>query len=69
MNLFDKLRSLLSWARVGEQGAWAYFENSITGERRAYRIGALYGPKNDHWLAGGSWESPRPRPPRGGSAA
>lgn len=47
--------SLFSWEHVGEKGAWAYFQNTRTGERKAVKAHTGHSPKDETWLSGGPW--------------
>lgn len=44
------LRAMFAWRDVRDNGTWAYQENTVTGARRAVRIGACYSPKDIDWL-------------------
>lgn len=62
------LRSLFAWELKHFTGVWAYYENAITGRRKAIRRGPFYNgyqPQNIQWLNGGEWEMRRPSPPAG----
>lgn len=48
------LRSLFAWRFVRSTGAWAYYENDVTGKREAHRIGGDgHEPVDLLWLRGG----------------
>ena len=44
------LRSLIAWRLVGDTGVWAYWENTITGQRSISRSGPGYQPIDHRWL-------------------
>ena len=49
-------KSLFAWRRVSDAGPvagslWSYWENSITGERKAYQEHGGYQPLDWDWLA------------------
>lgn len=46
------LQSLISWRVAFEAGAFTYFENDITGERRAVKSYSGYSALNTRWLEG-----------------
>ena len=48
------LRALFAWREVFRCGVYAYEENSVTGERRAYRVNSGgYSPLDRAWLEAG----------------
>jgi hypothetical protein len=60
------LLSFWSWRLVAEHGRHAYFENDVSGARKARKVMLNAGvhPAHDKWLAGGDWSYERPKPPR-----
>jgi len=45
------LRSQFAWRQVRTAGVWAYFENGVTGARRADRINdGGWSPLDHDWL-------------------
>jgi hypothetical protein len=51
------LKSLFAWRRVDRGSGWAYEENRITGERRAFRFASGHQPLDSRWLrAGTRWQ-------------
>lgn len=44
------LRSLFAWREVRNKNVWAYYENAVTGERRAVRVGGGWQPLDIDWL-------------------
>ena len=45
------LLSLFAWREVHGRGVWAYYENSLTGKRRAVRrVSGGYSPVDIDWL-------------------
>lgn len=61
------LRSLFAWRMVRRSGAYAYYENAVTGQRWAGRwADGGWSPIDHDWLLR---REPRPRvPPTGGSS-
>jgi len=43
-------RSLFAWREVRNSGVWSYFENDVTGRRKAQRISGSYQPLDFDWL-------------------
>ena len=52
--MFDAIKEGLAWRKVDKgNGHWIYEENSITGQRRAYRnVQGGYVPLDKSWLEG-----------------
>jgi hypothetical protein len=49
-----RLRGLFAWRRAFDAGVWAYFENTVTGQRKAVRrFSGGYSPQDAEWLSGG----------------
>ncbi|TCM17213.1 hypothetical protein EDF56_106329 [Novosphingobium sp. PhB165] len=48
------LRSLFAWREFRDNGVWVYFENAVSGCRKAIRVGGCYQPLDFEWLAGGA---------------
>lgn len=45
------IKSLFAWREVRRSGVWAYYENAVTGSRRALRIwSGGYSPIDIYWL-------------------
>lgn len=49
------IKSLFAWKRVFDGGCYAYFENAVTGKRKAVRATGGYSPVDVDWLEG--WTS------------
>ena len=47
------LRSLFAWRHVRQEGAWVYFENSVTGQRRCRWRGDGYTPADYRFIRPG----------------
>lgn len=48
------VRSLFAWRFVRDSGVWLYSENTVTGERKALRIGSCWQPVDLDWLDNGN---------------
>ena len=44
------LASLFAWKLVRAQGVWDYYENTVTGRRKAFRVSRCYSPLDRDWL-------------------
>lgn len=44
------LRSLIAWRLVRNTGVWAYWENTVTGQRAVSGSGSGAQPIDDRWL-------------------
>lgn len=44
------LRSLFAWRLIREAAVWHYFENTVTGERKAVRVSRSGQPLDLDWL-------------------
>ncbi len=60
------IKSLFAWRFVQEKGVWHYYENAVTGARKAVHVSACWGPCDIYWLE--RRDPPPMTPPRGGSA-
>jgi len=53
--MFEWMKSLFAWHCVRDQGIWSYWENRVTGQRKAYREAApVMSPIDFDWLEGGT---------------
>ena len=52
-NGFRWVRSLFAWKRVGQDTAWIYFENRVTGQRRCRWRGDSYPPADYRFIRPG----------------
>lgn len=59
ISFLTRLRSWWAWREVMDQGVWVYFENDITGERKAVDKGGPWQPVDYMWLAERSGRSIR----------
>lgn len=48
--MFNFIKSIFSWEQVFDSGAYRYYENAITGERRAVKIHYGWSPIDTDWL-------------------
>lgn len=48
------LHSCFAWLEVRDQGVWVYFENYVTGQRKAIKACRAGQPLDFEWLAGGT---------------
>lgn len=51
VGIWLQLRGMFSWRMVRDSGVWAYYENSLTGERKAVDKGGCWQPIDWKWLA------------------
>lgn len=57
--------SFFAWRLVRDQGVWGYYENAVTGERRAVRLWSSgYSPLDIDWLERRPARASRPPLPR-----
>lgn len=57
--------SLFAWRLVREAAVWHYYENRITGKRRAVRVSGAHQPLDVFWLNREPWpDLPYPPPPQ-----
>jgi hypothetical protein len=52
---YEKFRAISAWRFVNQAGGHSYWENSVTGERKAKQVMQSDVPLKREWLAGGSW--------------
>jgi hypothetical protein len=63
------IRSLFAWRLIRSEIGSFYYQNDVTGKRKAwcYRNAKLH-PGTNNWLNGGDWSYIRPPAPKGWSA-
>jgi hypothetical protein len=54
--LLTQLLAGFAWRDKHDTGVWIYQENTITGKRRAVRVGGGWQPLRSSWLNGGAWD-------------
>lgn len=62
--MINFLKAIFAWEKVFESGAYAYYENAITGKRRAVKNHYGWSPVDTDWL--NKTKTPL-NPPFGGS--
>lgn len=59
MRLLQWWRSLFAWREFRDNGVWVYFENELTGQRRAERrYTRIFQPLDLNWLKCGKGTPP-----------
>ncbi|MDE2434734.1 MAG: hypothetical protein KGM49_00605 [Sphingomonadales bacterium] len=58
------LKSLFAWKLVRDQGVWRYYENAVTGQRKAERISSCWSPLDRDWLDRTTRQNSLGPPPR-----
>ena len=62
--MINYIKSLFAWKLVRDEGSSFYYENTITGKRKAWKFrNANYHLGSTNWLKGGEWTYIRPLPP------
>ena len=51
VGLWARMRAAFAWKMVKDSGVWVYYENAITGERKALDKGGCWQPIDYLWLA------------------
>ena len=51
ISIWSRLRSWWAWKEIEDAGVWVYFENAVTGERKAVDKGGCWQPIDYMWLA------------------
>ena len=55
-------KSLFAWKVIFRSGVWLYYENTVTGQRKAAWCRGCYGPMRQDWIRDGDIvEGPRGR--------